>query len=88
MKRLMIKSNLALAAVAAVGVASALKRTIEFGLSGPETHPAAAGMKRFAETVAAKAVARSRSTCSSTAPWAQTRPWCRPSREALLKWPL
>ena len=30
------------------------ERTIKFGLNGPETHPAAAGMKKFAELVAAK----------------------------------
>ena len=30
------------------------ERTIKFGLNGPETHPAAAGMKKFAELVTAK----------------------------------
>ena len=54
MKRLMIKSVLALAAVAAMGMASAQERTLKMGLNGPEGHPAVAGMKKFAETVAAK----------------------------------
>ena len=54
MKRLMIKSILALAAVAALGVATAQERTLKFAMAGAETHPAVAGMKRFAETVAAK----------------------------------
>jgi len=51
---LMIKSVLALAAVAAMGMASAQERTLKMGLNGPEGHPAVAGMKKFAETVAAK----------------------------------
>jgi tripartite ATP-independent transporter DctP family solute receptor len=50
----MIKSVLALAAVAAMGMASAQERTLKMGLNGPEGHPAVAGMKKFAETVAAK----------------------------------
>ena len=54
MKRLMIKSVLALAAVASVGMVSAQERTLKMGLNGPEGHPAVAGMKKFAETVAAK----------------------------------
>jgi TRAP-type transport system periplasmic protein len=54
MKRLMIKSVLALAAVASMGMASAQERTLKMGLNGPEGHPAVAGMKKFAETVAAK----------------------------------
>jgi tripartite ATP-independent transporter DctP family solute receptor len=54
MKRLMIKSVLALAAMASMGMASAQERTLKMGLNGPEGHPAVAGMKKFAETVAAK----------------------------------
>ena len=54
MKRLMLKSLVALAAVAALGTASAQERTLKMGLASPENHPAAAGMKKFAETVAAK----------------------------------
>ena len=54
MKRLMIKSVLALAAVAAFGMASAQERTLKFGLNGPEGHPAVAGMKKFKEIVEAK----------------------------------
>ena len=54
MKRLMIKSVLALAAVASMGMVSAQERTLKMGLNGPEGHPAVAGMKKFAETVAAK----------------------------------
>ena len=54
MKRLFIQSLIAVAALAAFGAASAQERTIKFGVAGPETHPAAAGMKKFAEAVAAK----------------------------------
>jgi tripartite ATP-independent transporter DctP family solute receptor len=57
MKRLFIKSVLATLAMAAVGVASAQdikERTLKFGLNGPEGHPAVAGMKAFADQVAAK----------------------------------
>jgi TRAP-type transport system periplasmic protein len=54
MKRLFVKSLLAVAAVATFGVAMAQERVIKFGLSSPEGHPAVAGMKKFAELVAAK----------------------------------
>ena len=54
MKRQLFKSLLALAAVAAFGAVQAQERTLKMNLNGPENHPAAAGMKRFAETVAAK----------------------------------
>ncbi len=54
MKRLVLKSIAAAITLAAVGMAFAQERTIKFGVAGPETHPAAAGMKKFAESVAAK----------------------------------
>jgi TRAP-type transport system periplasmic protein len=57
MKRVFLKSLLAVAAFSAAGAAFAQdikEHTIKFGLSGPEGHPAAAGMKKFAELVAAK----------------------------------
>ncbi len=57
MKRLVLKSIVAAVAVAAFGVASAQdikEHTFKFTLNGPEGHPAVAGMKKFAETVAAK----------------------------------
>ena len=54
MKRLFIKSLLAVAALAVVGAASAQERVLKFGLASPEGHPAVAGMKKFAEIVAAK----------------------------------
>ncbi|SDP82782.1 tripartite ATP-independent transporter solute receptor, DctP family [Rhodoferax sp. OV413] len=57
MKRLMIKTLVAAAAVAAFGMAGAQdikEHTLKIGLNGPENHPAAAGMKKFAELVAAK----------------------------------
>ncbi|MEY4911649.1 MAG: hypothetical protein RL761_1312 [Pseudomonadota bacterium] len=54
MKRLFVKSLLAVAAMATFGVAMAQERVIKFALSGPEGHPAVAGMKKFAELVAAK----------------------------------
>jgi TRAP-type transport system periplasmic protein len=54
MIRLFVKSLLGVAAVATFGVAMAQERVIKFGLSSPEGHPAVAGMKKFAELVAAK----------------------------------
>jgi TRAP-type transport system periplasmic protein len=54
MKRAFLKSLVAVAALAAVGSSFAQERTIKFGLNGPEGHPAAAGMKKFAELVQAK----------------------------------
>lgn len=57
MKRFFLKSVVAAVALAAMGVASAQdikERTLKFGLNGPEGHPAVAGMKAFAESVAAK----------------------------------
>ena len=54
MKRLVLKSIVAAVAFAAFGLASAQERVIKFGLASPDTHPAAAGMKKFAEAVAAK----------------------------------
>ena len=54
MKRLMLKTLVAACAVAAFGVANAQEKIIKFGLNGPEGHPAVAGMKKFADAVAAK----------------------------------
>jgi tripartite ATP-independent transporter DctP family solute receptor len=54
MKRLFIKSVIASLALAAMGLASAQERTLKYGLNSPEAHPAVAGMKKFAELVAAK----------------------------------
>lgn len=57
MKRLFMKTVLATLALAAVGATSAQdikERTIKFGLASPEGHPAVAGMKKFADVVAAK----------------------------------
>jgi TRAP-type transport system periplasmic protein len=57
MKRLLLKTLVAAVAVAAFGVASAQDikdHTFKFTLNGPEGHPAVAGMKKFAESVAAK----------------------------------
>ena len=57
MKRLFIKSVLAGMVLVAFGTASAQdikERTIKFAANAPEGHPAVAGMKKFAELVAAK----------------------------------
>ncbi len=57
MKRLFVKTTLAAMALATFGTAFAQdikERTIKFGLNGPEGHPAVAGMKKFADLVAAK----------------------------------
>lgn len=58
MKRLFLKSMMATAALAVAGFASAQERTLKFALNAPDGHPAVAGMKRFAETVAAKSNGR------------------------------
>ena len=57
MKRLMIKTLVAVAALAAVGMAGAQdikERTIKFATQNPKGHPIVAGMEKFAEIVAAK----------------------------------
>ncbi|MDD2882434.1 MAG: TRAP transporter substrate-binding protein [Rhodoferax sp.] len=54
MKRLFIKSVLAVAAVAAVGMASAQEKVIKFANQNAKGHPIVLGMDRFAELVAAK----------------------------------
>ncbi|MEY4882849.1 MAG: hypothetical protein RIS34_703 [Pseudomonadota bacterium] len=54
MKRLFMKTVLVAAAAAAFGTAFAQERSFKFALAGPDTHPAAVGMKKFAEAVAAK----------------------------------
>ena len=54
MKRVFIKTLLALAAFAAFGIASAQEKTLKFATQNPKGHPIAAGMEKFAELVAAK----------------------------------
>jgi TRAP-type transport system periplasmic protein len=57
MKRLMIKTVLAAAAIALLGVASAQdikERTLKVGLQNPKGHPVVMGAEKFAEIVAAK----------------------------------
>jgi tripartite ATP-independent transporter DctP family solute receptor len=54
MKRLLLKSIAGAVLIATVGLAAAQERAIKFALNGPEGHPAVAGMKKFAEAVAAK----------------------------------
>jgi tripartite ATP-independent transporter DctP family solute receptor len=57
MKRFFIKTLVAVAALAAVGVASAQdikERTLKVGLQNPKGHPAVMGAEKFAEIVAAK----------------------------------
>ncbi len=57
MKRLMIKTLMAAAALAAFGMASAQdikERTLKMGLQNPKGHPAVMGAEKFAEIVAAK----------------------------------
>jgi TRAP-type transport system periplasmic protein len=57
MKRVILKSIAAAVAVAACGLVLAQdikEHTFKFGVAGPDTHPAAVGMKKFAESVAAK----------------------------------
>jgi TRAP-type transport system periplasmic protein len=57
MKRLMIKTLVAAAALAALGIASAQdikERTIKFATQNPKGHPLVTGIEKFAEIVAAK----------------------------------
>ena len=57
MRRLTIKTIVAVAAVLALGVASAQdirERTLKMGLQNPKGHPAVMGAEKFAEIVAAK----------------------------------
>jgi tripartite ATP-independent transporter DctP family solute receptor len=57
MKRTFLKTLAAAAALTIAGLAQAQdikERTLKFGLNGPEGHPAVAGMKKFADLVAAK----------------------------------
>ena len=54
MKRLFIKSVLAVATLAAVGMASAQEKVIKFANQNAKGHPIVLGMDKFAELVAAK----------------------------------
>ena len=56
MKRMMIKTMVAVAALAAFGVAQAQisERTIKFATQNPKGHPMVLGMERFAENVSKK----------------------------------
>lgn len=54
MKRIFLKTVLAAAALAAVGLAQAQTRTIKFANQNAEGHPIVLGMQKFAEIVAAK----------------------------------
>lgn len=54
MKRLMLKTLVAAAAIAAFGAAQAQDKTIKFATQNPKGHPIVMGMEKFAEIVAAK----------------------------------
>ena len=54
MKRLVIKTFVALAALAALGAATAQERTFKLGIQNPKGHPLELGATRFAELVAAR----------------------------------
>lgn len=54
MKRLLLKTVLAAAAIAAFGGALAQERAIKFATQNPKGHPIVMGMEKFAEIVAAK----------------------------------
>jgi TRAP-type transport system periplasmic protein len=54
MKRLMLKTLVAAAAIAIAGVAAAQDRTFKFALQNPKGHPLEIGATKFAELVAAK----------------------------------
>jgi tripartite ATP-independent transporter DctP family solute receptor len=54
MKRLILKTLVAAAAVAAFGAAQAQDKTIKFATQNPKGHPIVMGMEKFAEIVTAK----------------------------------
>lgn len=54
MKRVFLKTLVAVAALAAVGIASAQEKTIKFANQNAAGHPIVQGMEKFAEIVAAK----------------------------------
>lgn len=58
MKRVLLKSLVALAALAAAGSSFAQERTIKFATQNPKGHPIELGMVKFAELVAAKSGGR------------------------------
>lgn len=58
MKRLFIKTVLALAAVATCGIAAAQEKTFKFAMQNPKGHPLEIGAQKFAELVAAKSGGR------------------------------
>ena len=61
MKRLMIKTLVAAAALAAFGLASAQEvreHTIKFATQNPKGHPIMVGMEKFAEIVTAKSAGK------------------------------
>ena len=88
MKRMMIKTLVAAAALTAFGMASAQvsERTIKFATQNPKGHPLVMGMEKFAEIVKTKSAARSRSICSPAVCSVVTPPTCRPCRAARWKW--
>ena len=58
MKRLMIKTLVAAAALAVAGVAAAQDKTFKLALQNPKGHPLVTGAEKFAELVAAKSGGR------------------------------
>ena len=54
MKRTLLKTLVAAAAIAAFGTASAQTKTIKFATQNPKGHPIVMGMEKFAEIVTAK----------------------------------
>ena len=58
MKRLFLKSTLAILAIAACGLAAAQERSFKFALQNPKGHPLEVGAVKFAELVAAKSAGK------------------------------
>jgi tripartite ATP-independent transporter DctP family solute receptor len=58
MKRIMFKGVLALAAVAALGLAQAQEKSIKFAVQNPKGHPIVTGVEKFAEIVNSKAAGK------------------------------
>jgi len=58
MKRIFLKTVLAVAAVASLGVASAQTKTIKFANQNAKGHPIVLGMEKFAELVEAKSAGK------------------------------
>ena len=86
MKRAFLKTLVAVAALAAFGLAQAQTKTIKFANQNAEGHPVVLGMKKFAELVEQKSGGKLKVNVFPAARWAATRPTSPRCRAARWKW--